>query len=175
MLLIEALSAAVQVVQPIPPTVLAGNFFPNPTFEEGAALDNPTLANPAGGWLRGGSSSVIDQVSTNNWTSPAHALALVDNDPLNYGEWYMFLNLAGLATNGDAVDIQWFQLYDITNGSMRLSFAFLDTNSDTLFSIDNNTSPNGTNAGWQGSAARRQPSTRNSSASRSPRAQPSFG
>jgi hypothetical protein len=149
-LLIEALSAAVQVVQPIPPTVLADNFFPNPTFEDGVALDNPTLANPAGGWLRGGSSSVIDQVSTNNWTSPTHALALVDNDPLNYGEWYMFLNLAGLATNGDALDIQWFQLYDVTNGNMRLSFAFLDTNNDTLFNIDNNTSPNGTNAGWQG-------------------------
>jgi len=150
-LLLEALSAAVQVVQPIPPTVLAGNFFPNPTFEAGADLDNATLANPSGGWLRGGSSSVIDQISTNNWTSPTHALALVDNDPLNYGEWYMFLDLTGLATNGDALDIQWFQLYNITNGSMRLSFAFLDTNSDVLFSIDNNTSPNGTNAGWQGS------------------------
>jgi hypothetical protein len=49
------------------------------------------------------------------------------------------------------VDIQWFQLYSITNGQMRLSFAFLDTNSVTLFNIDNNTSPNGTNAGWQGS------------------------
>ena len=42
-LLIENLSAAVQFVPPIPSTVLAGNFFPNPTFEEGVDLDNPTL------------------------------------------------------------------------------------------------------------------------------------
>jgi hypothetical protein len=34
---------------------------------------------------------------------------------------------------------------------MRLSFAFLDSSSDTLWSEDNNTSVNGTNAGWQGS------------------------
>jgi len=150
-LLIENLSAAVQFVPPLPPTVLAGNFFPNPTFEEGVQLNDPTLGIPAGGWLRGGSSSTIDQITTNNSTSPTHSLELLDNDPLNYGEWYMFLNLSGLATNGDAVDIQWFQLYSVTNGSMRLSFAFLDTNSAQLFNIDNNTSPNGTNGGWQGS------------------------
>jgi hypothetical protein len=140
-------------VPPIPPTVLAGNFFPNPTFEEGVDMNNPTLAIPAGGWLRGGSSSTIDQVTTNNSTSPIHSLELLDNDPLNYGEWYTFLNLAGLATNGDAVDIQWYQLYSVTNGSMRLSFAFLDTNGNQIIggSIDNNTSANGTNMGWQGS------------------------
>jgi hypothetical protein len=150
-LLIENLSAAVQVVPPIPPTVLSGNFFPNPTFEEGVQLDNPTLGIPAGGWQRGGSSSLIDQVTTNNSVSPTHSLELLDNDPSNYGEWYMFFNLSGLVTDNDAVDIQWFQLYSVTNGQMRLSFAFLDTNSATLFGIDNNTSPNGTNAGWQGS------------------------
>jgi hypothetical protein len=156
-LLIDDLSAAVQVVPPIPPTVLAGNFFPNPTFEEGVQLDNPTLGIPAGGWQRGGSSSLIDQVTTNNSTSPTHSLELLDNDPSNYGEWYMFFNLSGLVTNNDAVDIQWFQLYNVTNGQMRLSFTFLDTNSATLFSIDNNTLINnasltgGTNAGWQGS------------------------
>ena len=150
-LVIDDLSAAVHVVPPLPPTVLAGNFFPNPTFEEGVQLDNPTLGIPAGGWNRGGSSSLIDQVTTNNWTSATHSLELLDNDTGNYGEWYMFFNLSGLVTNNDAVDIQWFQLYSVTNGQMRLSFAFLDTNSATLFSIDNNTSPNGTNAGWQGS------------------------
>jgi hypothetical protein len=151
-LVIDDLSAAVHVVPPLPPTVLAGNFFPNPTFEEGVQLDNPTLGIPAGGWLRGGSSSLIDQVTTNNSTSPTHSLELLDNDPLNYGEWYMFFSLSGLVTDNDAVDIQWFQLYSITNGNMRLSFAFLDSGNNTLFSVDYNTSPNGTNAGWQGSA-----------------------
>ena len=156
-LVIDDLSAAVHFVPPPPPTVLSGNFFPNPTFEQGVQLDNPTLGFPSGGWNRGGSSSVIDQVTTNNSTSPTHSLELLDNDTANYGEWYLFYNLSGLVTDNDAVDIQWFQLYSVTNGSMRLSFAFLDSGNNTLLSIDYNTSPNGTNAGWQGSV--RPPST----------------
>lgn len=152
-LLIENLSAAVQFVPPLPPTVLAGNFFPNPTFEQGVALDNPTLGIPAGGWQRGGSSAVIDQVTTNNWTSPTHSLELLDNDVNNYGEWYMFLSLSGLVSDNDAVDIQWFQLYNVTNGQMRLSFAFLDSGNNTLFGVDYNTSTDGTNSGWRGSVA----------------------
>ncbi|SPE52220.1 exported hypothetical protein [Verrucomicrobia bacterium] len=152
-LVIDDLSAAVHVVPPLPPTVLAGNFFPNPTFEQGVQLDNPTLGIPAGGWQRGGSSSLIDQITTNNWTSPTHSLELLDGDEANYGEWYMFLNLSGLVTDNDAVDIQWFQLYSVTNGSMRLSFAFLDSGNNTLFGIDFNTSPDGTNSGWNGSVA----------------------
>jgi hypothetical protein len=154
-LLLENLFAAVQVVPPIPATVLPGNFFPNPTFEEGAALDNPTLGIPAGGWQRGGSSTVIDQMSTNNWTSPTHSLALVDNDANNYGEWYLSpaVNLVGLVSPNDAVDIQWFQIYSVSNGNMRLSFAFLDTNGNTLQNKDFNTSGFGTNSGWNGTVA----------------------
>jgi hypothetical protein len=151
LLVMEDLSAAVQFVPPIPNTVLAGNFSPNPTFEEGADLDNPTLGAPAGGWQRGGSSPVIDQVSTNNWTSPTHSLALVDNDTNNYGEWYMTFSLAGLATNNDVVDIQWFQLYNITNGNMRLTVEFFDTNNNNLENLNYNTAGNGTNNGGSSS------------------------
>jgi hypothetical protein len=118
-MLIDDLSVAVHVVQPLPPTVLAGNFFPNPTFEAGVQLDNPTLGIPAGGWIRGGSSAAIDQVLTNNSTSPTHSLALVDNDTGNYGEWYMFLNTAGLVGDNDAVDVQWYQLYSVTMANSR--------------------------------------------------------
>jgi hypothetical protein len=154
-LLIDGLSAAVQVVPVIPPTVLADNFFPNPTFEAGVSLDTPALGNPAGGWLRGGSSSIIDQVTTSNWTSPTHSLELLDNDTNNYGEWYLIFNLAGLATNGDALDLQWFELHNTTNGNMRLTFEFFDTNNTDLQHFDFNTASNGTNAGgsstnWQG-------------------------
>jgi hypothetical protein len=157
-LLIENLSAAVQVVPPIPATVLAGNFFPNPTFEEGVDLDNPTLGTPTGGWNRGGSSPVIDQMSTNNWTSPTHSLALVDNDTNNYGQWYMSFDLPESVTNGDAVDIQWFWVYNVTNGAMRMTFTFLDINghnvgqTDFNTALNNDTGTGGTNAGWQGSA-----------------------
>jgi hypothetical protein len=149
-MLIDDLSVAVHVVQPLPPTVLAGNFFPNPTFEAGVQLDNPTLGIPAGGWNRGGSSAAIDQVLTNNSTSPTHSLALVDNDTGNYGEWYMFLNTAGLVGDNDAVDIQWYQMYNVTNGSMRLSFAFLDSGNNTLWSQDFTTGTSTNSPGWTG-------------------------
>ncbi|MGA2247981.1 MAG: hypothetical protein ABSH48_23590 [Verrucomicrobiota bacterium] len=133
-----------------PATVLSYNFFPNPTFESGVQLDNPTVGLPAGGWQRGGSSATIDQVLTNNSTSPTHSLALVDNDTANYGEWYMFLSTAGLLDNNDAVDVQWYQLYSVTNGSMRLSFAFLDSGGNTLWSQDFNTDTSTNSPGWTG-------------------------
>jgi len=136
-----------------PATVLSYNFFPNPTFESGVALDNSTVGLPAGGWQRGGSSAAIDQVSTNNYVSATHSLALVDNDAANYGEWYMFLPTAGLVADNDAVDVQWYQLYSVTNGSMRLSFAFLDFNSDTLWSEDFNTVTSTNSPGWTGNVA----------------------
>jgi hypothetical protein len=155
-LLIENLSAAVQVVPPIPSTVLAGNFFPNPTFEEGADLNDPTLADPAGGWQRGGSSPTIDQVTTNNWTSFDHSLALIDNDTNNYGQWYMSFSIAGLATNQDVVDIQWFWLYNVTNGPMRMTFTFYDSGGTNVGSTDfltaqtNETGTGGSSTNWLG-------------------------
>src|SRR5262249_36356318 len=71
-------------VNVVPPTIMAGNFFPNPTFELGLQLDDPAFGSPLGGWQRGGSASSIDQIITSNSVSPTHALALVDNDSANY-------------------------------------------------------------------------------------------
>lgn len=151
-LVIDDLSVA---VHPLPPTVLTGNFFPNPTFEQGAQLDNPTLGIPSGGWSHGGSSPSIDQIITNNSVSPTHALALLDNDPNNYGEWYLspLLDLSGLISAGDVVDLQWFQIYSVTNGSMRLSVTFLDSKGNQLTSKDFNTAGSGKSSGWKGSVA----------------------
>ncbi len=134
-----------------PSTVVAGNLFPNPTFEEGDQLDNPTGALPAGIWSRGGSDGSIDQVSTANSVSPTHALALVDNNESGYGEWYGFLNLSGVGAD-DVLDLQWFQLYDTTNGNMRLSFAFTDAGNNPLGS-GNDFNANGQSPGWLGSLA----------------------
>jgi hypothetical protein len=136
-----------------PATVLSYDFFPNPTFESGVSLDNPTVGLPAGGWQRGGSSAAIDQVLTNNSVSPTHSLALVDNDAGNYGEWYMFLPTTGFVGDNDAVDVQWFQLYSVTNGNMRLSFAFLDSGNTTLWSQDFNTGTSTNSPGWTGSVS----------------------
>jgi hypothetical protein len=145
-MVIDDVSVSVQ-----PRTILPGNFFPNPTFENGQQMDNPTAAAPAGIWQRGGSDSSIDQVTTANSVSPTHSLALVDNNPNGYGEWYGFLNLTGLASGGDVLDFQWFQLYSTTNGGMRLSFAFLDAGNATLFNRDFNVS--GQSEGWNGTIA----------------------
>lgn len=133
-----------------PSTVVAGNIFPNPTFEEGDQLDNPTAALPAGIWSRGGSDGAIDQVSTGNSVSPTHSLSLLDNNESGYGEWYGFLTLSGVVP-GDVLDFQWFQLYSTTNGSMRLTFAFTDAGNGQLESHDYNVS--GESPGWLGSVA----------------------
>ncbi|HVU27003.1 MAG TPA: hypothetical protein VHG71_04620 [Verrucomicrobiae bacterium] len=135
-----------------PATVLSYNFFPNPTFENGVQLDNPTVAIPTGGWQRGGTAG-IDQVLTNNSVSPSHALALVDNDIANYGEWYMTINTAGYISDNDAIDIQWYQIYSVTNGNMRLSFAFLDSGGNTLAAQDFNTDSSTNSPGWTGDLA----------------------
>jgi hypothetical protein len=150
-LVIDDLSVA---VHPLPATVLSGNFFPDPTFEAGVLLDNPALGIPSGGWSRGGSSPSIDLITTNNSVSSTHALELLDNDPNNYGEWYLAapVQLAGLASANDVLDIQWFQLYSVTNGSMRLSFAFLNASGTQLANTDFNTSI-GHSSGWAGTVA----------------------
>jgi hypothetical protein len=138
-------------VNVVPPTVLVGNFFPNPTFELGLQLDDPIFGAPTGGWQRGGSASAIDQITSSNSVSASHSLALIDNDDANYGEWYLFVTVTNFVSDGDALDLQWFQIYDITNGSMRLSFTFLDAGNATLAGKDFNVS--GQSPGWNGSVA----------------------
>lgn len=134
-----------------PSTVLAGNFFPNPTFENGDQLDNPTAGTPSGIWHRGGSSGSIDQVTTANSVSHTHSLSLLDNDAGNYGEWYGVLDLMGKVTEGQVLDFQWYQLYSVDSGNMRLSFAFLDAGNATLSGHDFNVI--GQSSGWNGSVA----------------------
>lgn len=133
-----------------PTTVQIGNLFPNPTFEEGDNLDNPTAALPAGIWSRGGSDGLIDQVSTGNSVSPTHSLSLLDHNETGYGEWYGFLTLTGVVP-GDVLDFQWFQLYSTTNGGMRLTLAFTDGSNAQLESHDYNVSND--SPGWTGSVA----------------------
>ena len=145
----SAVTAA--VVNVVPPSVLVGNFFPNPTFELGLQLDDPIFGSPSGGWQRGGSASSIDQVTVSNSVSSSHSLALVDNNAANYGEWYLFMSLTNLISDGDVLDLQWFQIYSTSDGNMRLSFAFVDAGNVTLASQDFNV--NGQSPGWNGTVA----------------------
>lgn len=114
------------VASPPPkPQVLPGNFWPNPSFENGAALDDPQAALPTGGWNRGGNNARICLVTRTNSVSPTHALAIADTDENAYGEWYADMNLAGLVTAGQTLDMQWFEIFD-TTGPMRVSVLFFD-------------------------------------------------
>lgn len=155
-MVIDDLSVAVNPVVPVvPPTVLAGNFFPNPTFEVGANLDNPATAAPAGNWIRGGNDSTVNEVTTNNSVSPTHSLSLQDNG-FGYGEWYNFLTLSGVGVvPGDVLDVQFFRIYNTTNGPMRLSIAFLQSAGFTLVNTDflGGAPFGGDSPGWLGSVA----------------------
>ena len=72
---------------------------------------------------------------------------------MNYGEWYVFYNTVGLIGDNDAVDVQWYQIYSVTNGNMRLSFAFQDSLGNTLWGQDFNTQNSTNTPGWTGSAS----------------------
>ncbi|HWX22038.1 MAG TPA: hypothetical protein VN578_19225 [Candidatus Binatia bacterium] len=159
-MVIDDLSVALNsAVSAVPPTILAGNFFPNPTFEVGSLLDDPANASPAG-WTRGGSDTTIDQVTTSNSVSPTHSLSLVDNSTGTYGEWYQYLTLPATVIPGDVLEVQFFRIYAITNGPMRLTFGFRTAGGvdlgnatnffagDTLISGQDARSP-----GWLGSVA----------------------
>jgi hypothetical protein len=161
-MVIDDLSVALNsAAATVPPTILEGNFFPNPTFEVGSLLDNPAAASPAG-WTRGGSDTTIDQVTTSNSVSPTHSLSLVDNsgpfpDSGTYGEWYQYLTLSGVSAN-DVFDIQFFRIYnttntdDFTSGSMRLTFGFRDAGGIS-FGPEYNFEVGGQSPGWLGSVA----------------------
>ena len=150
-MVIDNLSVALNSAVPvIPPTVLPGNFFPNPTFEVGSLLDDPAAASPAS-WTRGGSDATSDQVTTSNSVSPTHSLSLVDNSVGTYGEWYQYLTLDGVATD-DVLDVQFFRIYSTTNGNMRLTFGFRDAGG-VSFGPEYNFEIGGQSPGWLGSVA----------------------
>jgi hypothetical protein len=132
-----------------PPMILAGNFWSNPTFEEGAQLDNSTAGLPAG-WNRGGSDSRGDVILHDKATSPSHALALIDTNATGYSEWYASLSLVGKASGGDSLDVQWQQVFD-TTGTMRLTILFFDLAGTVVG--QNNFTVNGQSADWSGDLA----------------------
>lgn len=158
-MVIDDLSVAVDPTAIVwPPTILVGNINPNPTFELGALLDNPGLAAPGGGWIRGGNYPPANKVITNNSVSPTHSLALID-DSFGYGEWYKYIDLAGVGIKvGDVLDEQLYRIYAVTNGAMRFTMRFLDADNFDLedglnqfFAGDESTG--GNSPGWTGDIA----------------------
>jgi PEP-CTERM motif len=117
----------------------AGNFWINPTFES-------LTAGVPDNWNLGGSDVTIDQVSTANWVSPTHSLAVIDNSTTGYGEWYSDVSLTGVASPGDTIAFQWSEIYNIDPlNEMRVDVRFLD-----MFGSggDNNFVVSGNSPGW---------------------------
>lgn len=132
------------------PQVLSNNFWGNPGFEEGTNLDE--VAGSLVGWNRGGSEVGIDQVSNENALSPSHALAVIDDSADGFGEWYADKALEGLAESGDVLDVQWFEIYDVSeNGAMRLTVLFFDANDNVIG--ENHSETAGQSGGWTGDLA----------------------
>ena len=128
------------------PTLLPGNFWVNSTFELGTNLDQTT--GTVSNWNRGGSDTAICQVITNNSVSSSHSLAVIDTNGF-FGEWYSDVTLSGHASPGDALDIQWFEMYNLSGPEMRFTVRFLNASDnsvvpDTHFTTGTNTS----SAGW---------------------------
>ena len=132
------------------PVVLAGNFWPNPGFEAGSALDEVT-GLPTG-WNRGGNEATICEVSTAKSQRPSHSLALNDTSATGYGEWYGDAVLPSAVQSGDALSVQWWEMYALTAGAeSRLTALFFNAAGGVL--SERHFVVTGQSAGWAGSAA----------------------
>ncbi len=148
-----ALAGLLLLVSSDPPAYagyLPNNFWPNPGFENGSNLDAPDGSGTPTGWNRGGSDGAICQVASANSISPTHSLALDDANATGYGEWYSdWLSLSGRANPGDLVTVQWYEMYDISGGEMRLTVGWSDANGN--FISETHFVATGQSAGWSGS------------------------
>ena len=67
----------------------------------------------------------------------------------NFGEWFADKALDGHAESGDVLDVQWFEIYDISeNGAMRLTILFFDGNDSVIG--ENHSVTSGQSGGWSG-------------------------
>jgi len=52
---------------------------------------------------------------------------VIDQNPSGYGEWSSSLvNLVGRANPGDAITVQWSELFNISDGEMRVTVGFFN-------------------------------------------------
>lgn len=140
---------SLRVLRPNQPVILPGNFRPNATFEAGADLDNPS--GEVDNWNRGGNDPSINQITSEVSISPSHALIVRDENAAGFGEWYSDLDLAGLAAAGDTLNLQWFEIFNITGGEMRLTSLFFDASDQVLG--ERHFTATGDSQGWQTSLA----------------------
>lgn len=131
---------------PVRADLLPNNFWVNPSFELGTNLGQ--ITGTVSNWNRGGNAPAICQVITSNSVSFNHSLALIDTAPGDaYGEWYSDLSLAGNAAPGDALDLQWFEMYNLSGPEMRFSVLFFDA-ADSLVGTTDFVTSGTSSPGW---------------------------
>src|SRR6266850_1429924 len=138
------ITALLIVTSPACADLLPNNFWVNSTFESGANL-NQTTGTPSN-WTRDGSDTTICQVVINNSVSSSHSLAVIDNNA-SYGEWRSDVSLIGNATNGDALNIQWYEMYNLSAPEMRLTVQFFNATTNVVGETHFTTSGT-SSAGW---------------------------
>ncbi len=129
------------------PDFLPGNLWTNSNFEQGTDLENAPTALPTG-WTRGGNDPAIPLVTTNNSVSASHSVEVLDSNDGGYGEWDADFALGSSTAGGKSLDVQWFELYSVTNGEMRVSFVFSDASGKSL--AENHFVAQGNSSGWKG-------------------------
>ena len=116
--------------------LLVGNFWVNPSFELGTTSTRPPAPFQIG--IAAAVTPTICQVITNNFTSATHALAVIDTNATGsvYGEWYSDVSLAGNASPGDTLSIQWFEMYNLSAPEMRLTVLFFNGSDSAGWELD---------------------------------------
>src|SRR6266404_2462216 len=143
------ITALLIVASPARADLLPNNFWVNSTFESGTNL-NQTTGTPSN-WARDGGDTTICQVIANNSVSASHSLAVIDTTG-DFGEWRSDVTLIGNATNGDVLNIQWYEMYNLSAPEMRLTVQFFNAATNVVGETHFTTSGT-TNAGWMGTIA----------------------
>ena len=87
---------------------------------------------------------------TNNFVSSGHALAVTDTTAGDlYGEWYSDVALSGHADGGDTLDIQWYEMYNLSGPEMRLTVLFFNA-ADAVIGQTHFVTSGQSSPGWAG-------------------------
>jgi len=95
---------------------VARNVWPNSEFETGVELDQPD-GYPQG-WQRGGFGASMARVLRVERPLLGHALLVADDNVRSYCEWRMDLPLQGMAKSGDALTLEWKELFSVGEGGV---------------------------------------------------------
>jgi hypothetical protein len=81
-------------------------------------------------------------------------VAVVGTSAAGYGEWYSDLGLLCSAGEGRALNVQWFELFNLSpGGAMRFTILFLDDKGNSITGQEHHYEVRGQSEGWTGDLA----------------------